>query len=717
MVLEDGRPAAGAAVWYVDQSLLQRGGAKLQRSQPEPIALPGRLKVLGAPKIADEKGRIQIRVVGRHLALQVECERQAATEVIDLDSLVGDVVRVTLARGDLLQIELVDLIGEPISDAPLVVAPILASGGWDGAWRVRLGATDAGGKLSFEGWNRLRLEIGASFPGNPIAVGVEYVGGVSAFEVVPVVLPDKIRVVTPRPVCYRCDIVDSTGAPLEWAGHVLRVFEDSGGVEGQGAVTRHGQATLLAVSGRRYRWHLGSGSGIQPPLTLGEGSTWFGPDGRVTLRCEQVVRAVGRLASEGVRDGVRLQYDSAVHGRQESKLAVDESGRFGLQLVRGEIGPLLFVSGKESVSVALPPLDQPVVELGVIHFASAAFAELIVVDEKGVAIPHASIAPAGVARQFVSVHEVACGQFRIQMVEPRYQMSSSSHELLLDCSAAGRARKLVRVNFRESRRVELRRLEDLKIQLRIPPDVPVSLIWVRLVRRFDPGDSDWWVVDRWEACVRGQDGVPCATFAGQLPGRYEVGVFSGLPPACLVDAEVDLANEQPLILDASRTRVLSLNLQDSNGEGAKSYLAAGATVDAYDRVPMGLVPISVGTTICVLRADETWLALMGPSQLPARIMVGGASASHSIRTLGVELPGEARGATLIRPLGRAYGGERIWHLFRANGGRMHRDILRRDQVIGGVTGWLLPTDYEATDEKGHPLILEFRGNGQWHRRP
>lgn len=719
IVLADGRSAGGAAVWYVDETCIPRRGLQTAKDSPELLSMNDRLKAIGKFGFADAEGRIELRVVGRNLGVRVESAEMSATESFDIDAYGGGVLRVVLSSGDTLRLRLSDPGGVAISGAPLLIGPLQSAGGLDPAWSAQIGVTDTEGVLVVPGWQRLRSDLRTRAQLGVLAVGVGYIGGAAATVVVPDLPPDHLSLVAPRPVRVSVEVHDAAGEPLLWRGQVLRFWDDATDIEGASIVAVEGRADLIAVPERLYRWSYGTGAGVRPAVVLGTGIVRVSIRERLSVRCDAVVSATGRLVGAGQpsfnsgADPLRVQFNSDVRKRQNIELPVDSEGRFRLQLARGDRGPLLFTQGEHGVSVPLPAFDGPLVDLGIVAFGAVPYAEISLTDESGALLMDSTVSVAGEFREQVALRQMEPGHYQLVATASADRASRVIHAVALDCSAKDRLRRILDLERDSKKVVVLPRINDLSVGVKLAALPQASQVWVRLLSRWEPREARWVIVDHWAPCVAGVDGLAMAIFPRLASGRYTAVVMSSMPPSVLVEAEVELEPEKATILDAMGSRVVLLDIRLPTGSVCDCYVAAGATVDAWDRVPLGMAPVAAGRVECIVRSDEHYLLVVGTGVQGAKVPIPGANAAVTMLEWSTAKSAGIEGTRLVRPLGAAFHAERSWQIYSPDGPQMQRDILSRDDLLGGPCGWLLPTDYEAVDQDNVGVLIKWSVDGSW----
>ncbi len=712
LVHGDGRPAAAAQVWVVDESCIPKPGERPNR--PEAISLVGRLKAIGKFLVADDYGQLQVTVVGNHVGVRAEAGEAGATAAFELTSPRSEVIRVVLAPGDTLRVELYDPAGVPIADAPIVTGQVADGGVIDGSLRCRLGPTDASGRLEWPGWQRMRADVHQLVPNAILGVGAGYCGALRATVIVPDTLRAPLRVVAPRPVRRQIEIRDAGGVVLFWSGQLLTLGEDSATAQGLSVLARDGIAEVLAVPERIYRWQFGGDPSRGQPV-VGTGELMLTAAGPLAVTCNEVVGLQGRIASGESMEGITVAYSASWRGPQEVELKIDDDRTFRLQWARGgDRGPLLFRRGQDAVSVAIPPLDGPAADLGTVSIGGRPFGMVRLVDELGQPLL------AGV----VMVTDAERGGATVRPSEPdTHQVfllgDEPPREIGLDCSAPGRQRRMVRLTAGQQLAVVLPLVADLEVGVRLATGVPPACVWIRLWQRWGADEGKWCFADEWAPCVAAAAGtdVAVATVRKVEAGRYRARVMSSSPPAVLAEAEVELGSALRPEIEALGARAVRVELSFAPGTAAECYLAAETNVNGWERQPLGLVRTGPGRVDCVVRSDERRMLVIGPHVRGDYFDVAAAAATARVEAwTGPTVPGVDGDLRLVRPRGPAFGPERSCQVWLIQGTSLRREILHGDELMGGWNAWLLPVDYDAVDPQSRPVRIDWIPGTGWCRR-
>lgn len=707
-------PIPAAHVWWVDQSPAIRQRSNTLDAQLRDGSTANRVHAIGNRATSDASGRVALSVVGPMLMVLAERGDFGGSALFQLTSPPSPPEQplvLVLERGDALRVQAVDSAGAPVVDLPLALwwGPQARPESHHGAARTVLGHTDQDGRLTCRGFRQFVAEhertIAHSTEGWLLGPG--HVGVIRA-ALVPVPAPPitaEIRIVVTPPVRHSFQFVDVTGRPAERIQAILKLQYGSD-MEPFSAVVAKGRTELLLAAERSYQWQL-AGHGVD----FGHGGVFIARDSRESeLRCQDLVFVTGAIAEPPDLAAVTVEFSSRAMGPVRLDLPLS-AARFELAVGRREIdaqGGLLFRSGERRFRLDWTPPITDEVDLGQLSFGDSLYCRIDVVDETGKPVADAFVSllsPADAPAAPALVAADGPGRFAVHS-------ATRPGSLQLRCDAPGRLTTQVAASSGQQLEVALHRSGSWPVVVRVPADVPVAELFVRVMEFWDPKRAAWveasapgpWPVSSTDIAGQGE-----AQLAGLRAGNHRVALMAMRPPSIVHRQAVTLGGGEPAVLDAAvQVRAFELQVDLPAGIQGPVYVGSMRTFSGEGEALPGqfLLMTPVGNGGCVLAADERELLLLGSGLRPQLLAVG----AHRRLTVtarewsGGQLPGVGQPLVALRPVPSMWRPGRPIAIYRRGGdGVLQVKVTRLDSVESGQPQWLLPCDYEGLDPAGNWL--------------
>lgn len=672
VVAAGGVAQAGAELWWADGTHVPANPG----DAPEAASWSERLAAVGERAQCDAKGEAVLSVVGEMLAVHGTCGTFAGSEVFALQP-GQERVQLVLVPGDTLVVEAVFDDGALAAGVPMV-ARWLGPAGEGAGLGLALGATDAAGRLVYPGWRRLAQAAVPERQGNePVArVGPGVLGvAQEAFALVATEAGIPRRIVVPRYLEVTCQLATLRGAALDWPQMVVELRVPSG-QECSTGVTAAGRAQHLVVPGRSYEWSV---RGAQ--CTYGSGQVAVAASGGVLeLPCQDVVEVVGVVAD--APSGFTVKFQPRCRREQAVAVAAASGGRFLLHLGRHEgVTQLEFQSGSAAALCPVPPLLGAVVDVGVVSLSGAPFAELTVVDAEGAVIRGVHVEPTleGGKPGLFRAAPVAGAQWRIEGPADRQSLRVVVRGQ--DCLD-----EMLELQRGERRRLVLRRLEPLPVTVRVPDEVDLGPLWVRLTKRWSEALGRWESASDWLP-VRRVAGVAQVQVRAVRGVRHVLQLWSLAPPVVVAEAEWS-ADGQPFALDGLQLRSVAVQV---DGPGDGYWFGAESQWSGAGGMRLGRG--KYGKANWLVLANESEVLLGAASAVPSRVDIRGDSAAvRLVARPASGLPGLDVAHEVSGPTPEAVPAQRSLHELWVAAGRVEMAVQRLSAFAATM---LLPCDYEV----------------------